>query len=282
MSRIRRACPPTQVLPKMRSSELLSEKWCDLVFENRNRAYGAYRLRAQAGRRYRRALGVVGGSLALMLATYVGVAAYVRYRLANDVADAEELLAKLRPTDLKEGYKVKFLATARQVAPKRMTPGARQQAPEIVDGMPPLHSIGTDGPIAYNPEEEMIVTPIIDTTGLHDETLPVAKQKVVPTDRISQMPQFPGGPRAFMRWLDEHIPYPASCLQKKQQGVVLMSFVVGTDGYVADLEVKDAFDEAVLKTIRQAAEKMPKWQPGTNEWGEPAPVKITVPVAFKI
>ena len=61
-----------------------------------------------------------------------------------------------------------------------------------------------------------------------------------------------------------------------------MSFVVGTDGYVADLEVKDAFDEAVLKTIRQAAEKMPKWQPGTNEWGEPAPVKITVPVAFKI
>ena len=49
----------------MRSSELLSKQWCDLVFENRNREYGAYRLRAQAGQRYRRALGVVGGTLLL-------------------------------------------------------------------------------------------------------------------------------------------------------------------------------------------------------------------------
>lgn len=266
----------------MRSSELSSKQWCDLVFENRNREYGAYRLRAQAGQRYRRALGVVGGTLLLLLATYGGLVAYVQYMLAHDVADAEALLEKLRPTDLKDGYKVKFLATARQVAPKRMTPGAKQAAPEIVDGMPPLHSIGTDGPIAYNPEEEMIVTPIIDTTGLQNDKLPVAKQKVVPTDQISQMPQFPGGPRAFMRWLDEHIVYPASCRQKRLEGMVVLSFVVGTDGYVADLEVKDSFDEAVFQTIKQAAQNMPKWVPGTNEWGEPTPVKITVPVEFKL
>ena len=66
----------------MRSSELLSKQWCDLVFENRNREYGAYRLRAQAGQRYRRALGVVGGTLLLLLATYGGLVAYVQYMLA--------------------------------------------------------------------------------------------------------------------------------------------------------------------------------------------------------
>ena len=51
----------------MQSGNLLSKDWCDMVFENRNKAYGAYRLRAQAGRRYGYALKTVVGAFAMLV-----------------------------------------------------------------------------------------------------------------------------------------------------------------------------------------------------------------------
>ena len=253
-----------------------------MVFENRNKAYGAYRLRAQAGRRYRLAVGAVVGAALLGAAAYGGMRAYVSWAMRDEKIDAEEALRRLRPTDLKEGYKLKFLATARQVPPKRMAPGATQSAPEIVDGLPEIHALGNDGPIAYDPEQEMITTPIVDTTNIGNEELPVAKEKVVPTEMVSQMPLFPGGPRAFMRWLDEHVTYPPACRERGLQGVVTLSFVVDRNGYATDLEVKDAFDPEVYRVAMEALKRLPKWRPGTDEWGEPTPVKITVPVEFKL
>ena len=61
-----------------------------------------------------------------------------------------------------------------------------------------------------------------------------------------------------------------------------MSFVVGTDGYAQDLEVKGAFDAEIYRTIKNAFSRMPKWQPGKNEQGELTPVKITVPIKFHL
>ena len=63
---------------------------------------------------------------------------------------------------------------------------------------------------------------------------------------------------------------------------MVLSFVVGPDGYATDFEVRDAFDLAVKQAAMSALEQMPRWKPGTNEWGEAVAVKITVPVEFKI
>ena len=58
----------------MRSTDILSSKeWCDIVFEGRNKAYGAYKLRAEAGMRYRKALLTVVGSVAVLVALFVTV-----------------------------------------------------------------------------------------------------------------------------------------------------------------------------------------------------------------
>ena len=57
----------------MNMSPLYSRAWCDMVFEGRNRAYGAYVLRARAGRRYRFALMVVGGMFMVLTLLLVAV-----------------------------------------------------------------------------------------------------------------------------------------------------------------------------------------------------------------
>ncbi len=265
----------------MRSSNLLQKEWCDTVFANRNKAYGAYWLREQTGRRYRYALTAVIGFFLLLVLAGGCWALYIHFIIAQDMKDAEDIFAK-KPSDLKEGYKVKFLATARQAPTVRMAPGAKSSTPEIVDGLPPLQTIGEDGPIDYDPDEQLIVTPIVDTTNIHDETLPIAKEKIVPTEMVSQMPGFPGGIRAFMKWMDEHIVYPSRCIKNNLQGSITLTFIVGTDGYTTDWEVKNAFDTEVYRTAIRALKQMPKWTPGTDDQGQPTPVRITLPVDFKL
>lgn len=266
----------------MRPDELLSKEWCDLVFSGRNKAYGAYRLRAEAGMRCRIALCAVLGVLALWLLGWGTVALYNHILIMRGMKEAEDIFDRLKPSELKEGYKVKFLATARLAPSKRMSPNAVSSHPEIVEGIPLPQIVGLKGPIDYDPEDEVITTPIVDTTGISDKTLPVAKEKIVPTEVVSQIPAFPGGPRAFMKWLDENIGYPQQCINRGSQGTATASFIVGTDGYATDFEVKNAPDQRLYGLIMGALKRMPRWKAGTDEHGMPTPVKVTVPIMFKI
>jgi periplasmic protein TonB len=52
-------------------------------------------------------------------------------------------------------------------------------------------------------------------------------------------------------------------------------------GHTTDLEVKNAFDAKIYKAAMDALKRMPKWKPGTDDKGDPTPVKITIPVDFK-
>lgn len=266
----------------VRSSDLLSKEWCDMVFDGRNKEYGAYRLREQTGARYRYVMTILLGTLASCILIWGGMSLYFHLLAAHNMKEAEDAFAQ-KPSDLKEGYKVKFLSTARQVPSQRMSPNAKSAAhPRIVDGLPPLETIGVEGPVTYDPGDKVITTPIVDTTGIHDETLPLAKQKIVPTEQISLMPEFPGGMRAFMRWMDEHIVYPNSCIRNNQQGSITISFIVDTDGKAIDFEVKNAFDTQIYRSAMNALKSMPKWKPGTDDQGNPTQVKITMPVDFKL
>lgn len=259
-----------------------TKEWCDLVFEGRNKDYGAYWLRRDAGVRYGRSLLVVLSAAVLLAVGYGAFAAYVHYTVRRGMQEAEEAFLSHRPSDVKDGYKVKFLATSRQAPTQRMAPGAVQGPPEIVEGLPPFKAIGIDGPVSYDPEQDVITTPIVDTTNIHDETLPIAKQKIVPTEMVDQMPQFPGGPRAFMKWIDEHTVYPQDCIRRQKTGVVQLSFIVGTDGYATDFEVRDAFDSQIYRAALTALKSMPRWTPGTDATGQAVPVKISLALEFKL
>lgn len=265
----------------MQTDNLLSREWCEILFAHRNKAYGAYRLRARAGARHRFALLCIIGALGLLLLVVGGFRLYVYIKVKGAVDEAEDLFAK-RPADLREGYELKFIQTARQAPPRRMAPGAKSAVPVIVDGEPPVEVIGADGPIDFDPEQSTIITPIVDTTGISDKTLPVAKEKVVPTERVSQKPEFPGGDRAFNRWLDENIPYPQASINARREGLVTISFVINAEGRAVDFEIKNTFDAKVHRAIEAMLRRMPLWTPGTDETGRPCDVMITIPVDFKV
>jgi len=107
---------------------------------------------------------------------------------------------------------------------------------------------------------------------------------------VEKMPQFPNGDIAMRKYIAENIVYPQEAKDKKIQGKVFVTFVIGKDGAIEPESVKIAVDSdgnyrgadplldaeaiRVIKTL-------PKWKPGT-QGGKPLRVSYTVPVAFEI
>ena len=98
---------------------------------------------------------------------------------------------------------------------------------------------------------------------------------------VERMPSYPGGYRAFMRYLQNNIVYPSEALQKRVQGCVKIQFVVNEDGSIVDAEVAEGVNPYLDKEALRVINAMPKWEPGMQH-NQPVRVKIAVPVMFRL
>ena len=100
-------------------------------------------------------------------------------------------------------------------------------------------------------------------------------------DIVEQMPSFPGGPAQLMKWLAEHVQYPAVALKTGVQGRVIIRFIVEGDGSITDANVVRSVDSLLDKEAVRVVSNMPKWIPGKQN-GAPVRVKYNVPVTFRL
>lgn len=98
-------------------------------------------------------------------------------------------------------------------------------------------------------------------------------------DVVEQMPQFPGGMPALMKWLQDNMKYPKEAQDAKQQGRVIVSFVVEKDGSITNVRVVKSVTPALDEEAIRVVKAMPKWNPGMQN-GEPVRVNYTVPISF--
>lgn len=95
-------------------------------------------------------------------------------------------------------------------------------------------------------------------------------------------PEFDGGNDALNKYLSRNIKYPASAKRAKNEGKVIVQFVVATDGSIVDVELAKAVeDESLNEEAMRVIKEMPNWTPGT-QGGENVNVKYTLPVTFKL
>ena len=99
---------------------------------------------------------------------------------------------------------------------------------------------------------------------------------------IEVQPQFPGGQDAMMTYLGSNIRYPKAARKAKAEGMVALTFVIGTDGSVSNVENKtpDMRPDLVKEAMR-VVQAMPKWIPGVMD-GKPVRVKYTLPIKFRL
>ena len=114
---------------------------------------------------------------------------------------------------------------------------------------------------------------------------PMSKQsymEVYEFDYVDIQPQFPGGERGLINFINKNREYPYHAYKNKIQGRVLCSFIVGTDGKVSDVRViRGAGDESLNREAIRVIGKMPKWSVG--KVGDHAvPVRVVLPIAFRL
>ncbi len=151
--------------------------------------------------------------------------------------------------------------------------------------------------VTYGQEVRRIGTVVVGS-GRYKRTLPIIqlmkkntltgnKLLQIPTDSdkvydvVENMPQFPGGFSAMMKFLSDNIKYPVAAEEKRQQGRVIVTFIVECDGTVTNVRVAMSAGEYLDNEALRVIKSMPPWIPGT-QGGNPVRVKYTTPVIFRL
>ena len=98
---------------------------------------------------------------------------------------------------------------------------------------------------------------------------------------VEQMPTFPGGDAALMKYLSENVKYPALAIKAQEQGRVVVSFTVEKDGAISDVKVARSVTPSLDAEAVRVVKAMPKWTPGRMN-GESVNVKFRLPITFKL
>ncbi len=277
----------------MAKIDLISNEWADIVFQGRNKVYGAYQLRRGTSKRNVVSMVFVAAVAAV---AYLGLAAYNSYQAAQKAKFEAEMEASLIETK-KEA----------KVEKKTETPKVEQvQKVEKVKSSiaftPPV--IKKDSEV--KPEEEMKTQDELKETKTaigafdvkgNDETggtvLKAVEEIATPEppkqeaeqnkifDVVEQQPQYPGGMGALNQWLSSNIKYPAMAAENGIEGRVIVQFVVERDGSVSGAHVVRGVDPSLDKEATRVVAQMPKWIPGKQN-GSAVRVKYTVPVTFRL
>ena len=271
----------------MSPNDLLQSQWVDMVFEGRNKKYGSYFLRRIYDKHIMRALLIGGLSFCLgmclpMIYSKVvgkGSVTAVNVDLSKDkLAKKEEKKVEIKKP--KEAEKKPLpKATVKFIPPivKKDDEVKREEPPPVIDSSLFKKAIST--------ETKKGVETTTNTKIEEEQIVEEVKKEVVDKvyDFVEQEPTFgDGGKDAAVKWIQQHITYPAIARENGLQGKVFITFVIGKDGKVTDVKVaKDVVGGGCAEEAIKVIKTMPDWKPGGQN-GNPVKVKVTLPISFKL
>jgi len=125
--------------------------------------------------------------------------------------------------------------------------------------------------------------PLADDVKANDQasqdTEPQSDNKVYKS--VEQMPRFPGGEVALMRYLQENIKYPPEAAKKDIEGRVIVQFIIEKTGEVGEVKVVRPISEELDAEAVRVVKTLPKFEPGRQD-GEAVSVWYTLPISFKL
>jgi TonB family protein len=128
------------------------------------------------------------------------------------------------------------------------------------------------------------ITPEQVQAALQEQSLqqpPPEKKEEVIFVVVENMPEFPGGNGAMMKFISDTIRYPVEAQQKGIQGRVICNFVVMKDGSISDPQVVRGVDPLLDAEALRVLKLMPDWKPGKQR-GQAVNVRFTLPVVFRL
>ncbi|MDR0940480.1 MAG: energy transducer TonB [Mediterranea sp.] len=269
----------------MSKIDLASPEWRDLIFVDKNHAYGAYKLREDLPRRYNRAvlLVVVVAAIGFSIPALMRLAAPKHEEAMTEVTT----LSQLEEPEIKQEEMKKVEPVA--PPPPALKSSVKFTAPVIKKD----EEVHDEDEIKSQDDltNTKAAISLADVKGNDEENgKDIAELKQVVTqaeepdkvfDMVEQMPTYPGGTQALYDWIAKYLKYPTIAAENGTQGRVICQFVVGFDGTIRDVTVVRSLDPYCDKEAVRVIKEMPKWIPGKQN-GKPVSVKYTIPVLFRL
>jgi len=265
--------------------DLYNPEWLELVFEDRNKAYGAYDLRQNYANNMVRAMVITFLGVGLLCgATIIFRSAPPQTMYTVDVkppvipaAPRVEPPVKRTPPPVSHTIKPLPAQAAQQtikVVPPVATDDAHAQKPVIdADIKGAIGTVDTKGP-AGPPN----VLPVDQNPGTGGPA--VDDKTIYTTAGVDVMPEPVGGDKAWAKFLGKNLRYPSQAQDDGISGRVIVSFIIEKDGTLSNITVLrpagNGFDEEALRVLKLAK----AWKPGMQN-GQPVRVRFMLPVNFQ-
>ena len=282
-----------------RNVDLTSKEWCDVVFENRNKEFGAYQLRLNSKPRHLRAfLFTLIGAIAIIIIaySYMKVAAYIEEQRIMDQANQELVavdLAAEEQEEEQEPEETKFEQPEEQALPEEILNTVKVtelliakdeevKAEDEIKSQDELKETQT----AFGQTDFDKGTDDRNVIREHKEEVIVEKKEEVKEPEkvftaVEQIPQFPGGEAELMKYLSKNIKYPTMAMENNIQGRVVVQFVVTKTGSIGEVKVVRSVDRDLDREAIRVCKSLPKFTPGKMN-GQAVNVWYTLPVNFKL
>ncbi len=277
--------------------DLTSKEWRDLVFEGKNKEFGAYKMRESSVSRHTKAIAWVLIAVAIILVLLILSVSGVFSKPDEEqiVTSTEQEIATFDAEEEIEEEEEEIFQIPEEpeeiIAPEEVA--NQQQVTDLLivedDKIEEDKQVKNQEDVLEN---EAAVGAVDITEGTNDLNKIAIKEEVIAAPKVEdegpvsiamveQKPEFPGGEAAMYKWLNDNIVYPSAASEEGVQGRVVVEFVVGKDGAISHVRVVRPRHPALDKEALRVVKAMPKWMPGRNN-GQPVKVTYTLPVTFRL
>ncbi|AYL96638.1 energy transducer TonB [Mucilaginibacter celer] len=270
--------------------DLYKSEWLDLVFDHRNKNYGAYELRKTYSSTMTKAMGIAFAAVALLSASTI-----IFRAKPKPVYDFHEV--KLTPP-------IDIPKPPVEAKPKQPDPPAQAKQPQKIEApvetkaFTNLRVVPNDPPTDPPTTEELknvaigsenvkgaegtgnVVKPEEGTPG-GTGAAPVDNNEVHTLGGLEVMPEPVGGAAAWAKFLQKNLRFPSVAQENGVSGKVLMSFIIEKDGSLSNIKVDRpagyGFDEEATRVLKLAK----AWKPGVQN-GQNVRVRYSIPITFQL
>ncbi|MBD5176042.1 MAG: energy transducer TonB [Bacteroides sp.] len=283
--------------------DLTSKEWRDIVFEDKNKEFGAYQLRKDSDKRHNLAALYALIGLVVVVILIIGYSKYTDYKAEQDRLAMIEERERMQALDVEMADDQ---PQEEEEAPEQKVEMEMPTVPEEVLATVQVTQIAiVDADKVKNEvvdmdtqKEDNTARGVVNQEGADDadkfkavqeqvivkEPEPVVEKKPEPEKifvAVEQPAEFPGGQAAMMKWLSNNIRYPEAAQQNGISGRVVVKFVVERDGSVSSPTIVKGVDRDLDQEALRVVKRMPKWQPGKNN-GQPVRSYFNLPVTFRL
>jgi protein TonB len=259
----------------MAKEKIIVPPFDDIVFEVRNKEYGAYRLRKKYNRN-------------VLIATLIGVI-IIATAIITPYLNAKAIESRTKRTERQVEIKMENLDQPTDVVappppppppPQDVVQQSKYVPPVVVDSVRPEETVQlmTADDAVVEVQNEDVNLQVIEEI---KEEVQEEEAEPEPFVVVEEMPMFPGGDPALLQYISEHTQYPEVAKENNIQGRVTVRFCVTSKGGVNQVSVLKGVDPELDAEAIRVVESLPAFKPG-KQGGKPVPVWYMVPITFTL